>query len=416
MQRKYWIALIVVVLCLITTSAAMLVSTFYTEGSTLWVVVQAKNKNYHPTVLTVPTPTLPSPNGFDTFVLAGKALRDIPGIDNAYKTRGQHLACEQKLLTENTRALALFQTGLTQTYLHPPIRSSGTLLPHLSQWRTLERLLALDVRAKAAHGDWNGAAQRSLEMIQFGIIIPRGGHFIVSLVGIALQHIGYAELWPCVDHLSALQARDAMRRLEQIETRQVPCADMLREEMIFGYAVMKKELLVPSRKKSISQQRLDRRCSEILLGLYVNCMQESIADARLPYSQQPPSPTPKGLYAKIMALDLRKVSVKISANQSHEELLILALALRAYALEHTQYPTSLNALVPNYLASLPNDPFTRRGSYCYKPRGTTYLLYSIGPDGRDDGGQPLKNPRGKDGKPGSLSDVSTGDILADAVK
>lgn len=50
-------------------------------------------------------------------------------------------------------------------------------------------------------------------------------------------------------------------------------------------------------------------------------------------------------------------------------------------------PGSLQALVPKYLQRLPSDPFS--GSLMvYRPAGTNWLLYSLGPDRVDDGGKP----------------------------
>ena len=65
-----------------------------------------------------------------------------------------------------------------------------------------------------------------------------------------------------------------------------------------------------------------------------------------------------------------------------------ALAIRLYELDHGRRPTSLDELVPNYLEALPIDPFATDGrTFGYKPDGSQSILYSIGDDGRDDGGE-----------------------------
>ena len=73
-------------------------------------------------------------------------------------------------------------------------------------------------------------------------------------------------------------------------------------------------------------------------------------------------------------------------------LLLTTLALQAYRMEHGAFPTTLTALVPAYLPEIPDDPFARAGSLHYRLYGQKYLLYSIGPDGKDDGGRPIENP------------------------
>lgn len=63
----------------------------------------------------------------------------------------------------------------------------------------------------------------------------------------------------------------------------------------------------------------------------------------------------------------------------------IALAIRLYQIDHGQRPASLNALVPAYLPSMPQDPFNADGQpFGYVPQGP--WLYSVGVDGVDDGG------------------------------
>ena len=71
-----------------------------------------------------------------------------------------------------------------------------------------------------------------------------------------------------------------------------------------------------------------------------------------------------------------------------------AVALEQFRVEHgSRYPASLSELVPNYLAAPPADPFDGQ-PLRYRKHGPGYLLYSIGPDLKDDGGERKK---GKDG-------------------
>jgi hypothetical protein len=43
-------------------------------------------------------------------------------------------------------------------------------------------------------------------------------------------------------------------------------------------------------------------------------------------------------------------------------------------------------LAPKYLAAVPNDLFSGR-PLVYRPTGSGYVLYSVGPNGQDDGGR-----------------------------
>ena len=86
----------------------------------------------------------------------------------------------------------------------------------------------------------------------------------------------------------------------------------------------------------------------------------------------------------------------------HEGLLAVELALRCYQSEQGRVPTRLDELVPNYLSKVPADPFTGKPPI-YRSQANNWLLYSVGPDGADDGGKPAGRGSAK------------GDILFDSL-
>ena len=49
---------------------------------------------------------------------------------------------------------------------------------------------------------------------------------------------------------------------------------------------------------------------------------------------------------------------------------------------------TLDALVPRYLEQVPADPFSPKQGLRYKRVDGRFMLYSVGPDGTDDGGSP----------------------------
>ncbi|GBD36702.1 hypothetical protein HRbin36_01830 [bacterium HR36] len=64
----------------------------------------------------------------------------------------------------------------------------------------------------------------------------------------------------------------------------------------------------------------------------------------------------------------------------------VSLALALFRAEKGQFPDRLEALVPCYLPRLEPDLFSGQPPICRRtPRG--YVLYSVGADGRDDGGR-----------------------------
>jgi DNA-binding transcriptional MerR regulator len=67
-------------------------------------------------------------------------------------------------------------------------------------------------------------------------------------------------------------------------------------------------------------------------------------------------------------------------------LALTAVALEQFRATHNQYPTALSELVPNYLDATPMDPFDGQ-PLRYRKQDAGYVLYSIGPDLKDDGGK-----------------------------
>ncbi len=231
----------------------------------LWL--QGMNTN---PVVNIPTPVMPSPNARDSYLKALTAFvpYQIPTsrgtysltfstIENQYYRQGPmsdpnfgkgpgiaashgerkngkdpqpSLAELQALSRLNAPALAALRVGFNYDYHGTPERSFTTLFPEYSQFRELARDLAIDAQIKRMSGDWQGAANDSLDCIRFGSDTPRGSIMIGLLVGIAIQAIGRSGLEQAIDHLDATSARAAARRLEDVDRRHTAFADVLQEE------------------------------------------------------------------------------------------------------------------------------------------------------------------------------------------
>jgi hypothetical protein len=76
-------------------------------------------------------------------------------------------------------------------------------------------------------------------------------------------------------------------------------------------------------------------------------------------------------------------------------LTVTAIALKRYQLRHQTYPGDLNALAPEFLPEVPRDPVDGHPlRYQMLPNGA-FLLYSIGSDNVDNGGDPNAAPGSK---------------------
>ena len=79
------------------------------------------------------------------------------------------------------------------------------------------------------------------------------------------------------------------------------------------------------------------------------------------------------------------------------ELTKLAFALAEYHAEHGRYPAKLAELAPKYVKSVAKDIFAGDADLHYRPQGDGYLLYSVGVNGKDDGGKQQDDAKNGEG-------------------
>jgi len=73
---------------------------------------------------------------------------------------------------------------------------------------------------------------------------------------------------------------------------------------------------------------------------------------------------------------------------AERQMAATALAIRLYELDHGKRPKTLDEIVPDYLPAVPDDPFSAGPQPIhYLPDADPPLLYSVGENGEDDGGE-----------------------------
>lgn len=95
--------------------------------------------------------------------------------------------------------------------------------------------------------------------------------------------------------------------------------------------------------------------------------------------------TPESLFSHLpTTVDLLiRVAARTDARRRLERA---GIALYRHHLKEGRFPETLGALVPDYLQAIPRDPYDGR-PLRYRPGEADCLVYSVGPDGRDDAGQ-----------------------------
>lgn len=372
-----------------------------------------------------PAAPRPTPNGYDFYLAAANAtVRFNPEVDpasdrrfqtpgSAYASKNYSLARRQAWLKANGKTFTLVNQALKTPAMAPDQGGAGfgvATKPDWGQLRQLARDMSARTRTFQLQGQPVRATMSALDVLQMGQDVTREGGFLPRLVGLAIEAIGRNPLEDfdkTVNALDAKQGTIAARRLENLLSREPKASRTL--------TVDKRDCLLDLRHMMTSGQwrvfaalgsGRNRYTSYLLASKqqvaqdYIAALDKGIAGADLPYSQLRVGPGPGSLTffdppnkPSKNRFGMNEVRARTSNN-----MLLLRLALRAYIAGHKSAPPTLSALVPAYLKAIPTDVYNDDKPLFYKPNGATYKLWSVGPDGINDGGIPFTDKQGKNPK------------------
>jgi len=361
----------------------------------------------------IPTPVMPSPNGYDYFVRAGAAfVSDDKGVDEVtdiefVKGKKYPLAAKEAWLKKNAKAFQLLREGLKYPVLHPAVRSFSALFPEYAKFRGLSRALEIESHARGERGDWNGAVQSALVDYHFGNQVASGGPLIAGLVSVAIRAMSLRELGNLVPHTDTTTAKMAAFSMEKIYDQRYPSYKNWQEEKWLKIAATLELMKNPSQLLHNSSWRMGIiRAFDIsifdypqvliiskrkLLYNMAKSMDAKIENAQRPYLKQQPLTTSGYPLADAMLPDDKRARWNWARSDTQSVEIMTMYALRAYKMEKGHYPANLKELVPEYLKKVPIDPFDGIAPLHYQLQGNKYLLWSIGPDGVDNHGTPIIN-------------------------
>ena len=227
---------------------------------------------------------------------------------------------------------------------HVPMESLGDAtfshfkFDHLQTYRLLARVWSGESKEAANAGQADVACRYARATIQFGGDLTRGGAQLHALVGFPVEASGMARLAEVHRDISLAEIRRTLKSLEQRQSlqelpNQIKQRDRILEEMVFGWRTR---------------------------------LHNAIHD----------------LWARDPGITLDFVFQRANV---HSNLLRISLALRLFEHDHGSLPQSLSELAPDYLREIPLDGYSNQ-PFVYRIKEEGHLLYSVGPDGVDNGG------------------------------
>lgn len=364
--------------------------------------------NNKPPQISVPSNKMPHPNGWDDFIRAEKLLRvnrHMGPISSTRPISSWTLPEYQSFMKDNAPALAAVRQGLKKQYMHPAVRSFMLDFAHHAYFRELARTLAGEAKYYEVIGKPGKAADSLLDCIEFGVVTPRGGTLISGLVGIAIESISMHFLNPLLSKLSPADLERVACRLEQIERRRVSFSDIMIEESRSNAAgesqVLKHSNAIsafsfikwpPSSAKNVKDGLAFAFVNKTAVIRQNQAYYEAVArEQRGVFTGKSRVIQPKNLLhtGTLSAVRMREPFVQSETKMS---LLRIEIALRRYRADHNSIPARLIQLAPVYLKKIPNDPFGGKPlRYKVIKGGKNYILYSIGSNFKDDGGNPAND-------------------------
>lgn len=356
-----------------------------------------------------PTPVsssdVPADNGMHFFLLAAELFNqdDLDYISEKWLELGPEAWRDpeiQALMMAYQDAFDAIREGLEVGNAMLPFFEHAFYepLPYLASWRALARMMTMEAAMHGSQGDYGSAFDQYLMLIEFGNESANGGSAINGLVGYVMRNAAVEALRDAITG-QPLAAADYESLIAQLlalgqetfalavgETENLDLWLDAAEDPMQELLQVQQDMENPLNISMYSEQELANLWQEFLEHREV-----TIAYAELPYYEIQAIDFDAIYGENPFSLLLLPSYVKFSAATSNTQAQVLGTALVAaiewYHGDQGVYPSSLAQLAPQYIPTLPADPFTG-GRFHFDSHDSGYLLYSTGKDMTDDGGIP----------------------------
>jgi hypothetical protein len=354
-----------------------------------------------------PLERLPSPWKEKSAVWFDPAAR----FDFDDKELAEFLRSQQRGLALLRKAAAVPACSFERDYL----ASADLLLPELQSMREGASVLFLDARSKARRGDARGA----LEDVAALLGMARHANepiLIALLVSAAIDRLGTSALEEVLARAAAKPEDLARLAVPDVSYRQALRRSLQMEEVAFGLPLLLTgtSALTGPRSKWLGEI-VDPGGQWVLVSSFyrVFLLEDDLASYRRymkSFQDLAARPYPEareawkrldddvrahrggGILSGLVLPAVNKVADRAAQADATHRLAQAALAAEAYRAKTGKLPARLDDLAPDYLPRVRADPFDGK-PLRFKRDGKDLVLYSVGPDGTDDGGAPWDEAR-----------------------
>ncbi|MCC2669498.1 MAG: hypothetical protein K0Q72_1969, partial [Armatimonadetes bacterium] len=315
---------------------------------------------------------MPVPNGYDACVAAVLKVHQAEAITPPPERDSADLPLIRSAVATYQPSLPAVRAALKLPFECPPVQQANVPTPELAGFRSASRAFGLESRLALEDGHPGAAIQCSLDAVDLGARVGRGGPFLNSLVGIACTAIGVRSAEDVVKKLSAVDARAAGVRLDGIIDKLPTPASVAEAEHRIAL-LSAREILTgrspiatsqaafgtpgqwdPLRERALlffypkrwGYQRTDSYYRELEAEF-----QKPHASRKEPATKMPNDPVLGG------TMPVNVISFHLARHELLLQVLRVQLALQEARQRDGRFPKTLQELVPRTLAELPMDPF-----------------------------------------------------------
>lgn len=307
-----------------------------------WLGYRWLNPSYEP-------PTQPVPNAYNDLAALGSQLSPRTGLYDEVPEQelAAIMSANAPVLDKARRALRK-ESVVALDWNADEQWFSGVHLKRVQVFRQMARAFAAEGFQARMDGNSRLAIQCGLDNLHLAQAMSRGGLGTDWLTGVAIYGVGLATLREACSTATREDCQVVLKNLPTVSDSFDPPADITVREWHFW-----------------------RRIN----GPYQTFLTElTFSDNRAEFER-----------------DLDGIVTKY---QARTDLLRLHYAIRAFQLQENRLPKSLDELAGRELKTIPTDPYSGR-DYIYQPGKDRYILYSVGPNGIDDGGLVNDQDRGQ---------------------
>jgi hypothetical protein len=347
----------------------------------------------------------------------------------------EELALMKQWLSENADAVEFFKQASEKPYCWWKREAKDNvvmaiLLPELSNMRKLARLLSWRAKLQAFNGDTEQAFDDLLACYRAGRHL-KGPRFLVEqLVGMGIQDSSTKNIFVILDNqeVDNQLLRNLQIQLEELMAEDTYTANY-EVERFFALDFIQRCYtdngkgsghIIPGRIQELMHGTEEAFLPSLAMSIAIANRGEISLEFEKFYStaQEWAYKTPRQLHEEKVDLDMGlanwstlkqarywPVSVLIPAgdavnkaayrNKTQVDALIATLAIIRFKQSAGNYPENLEGLVAaGYLKKIPLDPFSDK-PLVYKKTDGNFILYSVGLNFKDDGGQVYHDEKGK---------------------